>query len=208
MFRCKHSHELSGFYGKMIFTDILELETFSPVRAILQLGYTGCAQREPSGCGEDLVSRSTALRRRIFGNPRFETKPISCLRNLVESDEIMLNHIPVIPMNINGWVMLKPMNSASHDRTARQLRPARHAGALYRLETGTAGGGEVSGGSRVSAMGPGGSPGGFQLGKWGYPFIAGWFQGPSHRLKWMMTGGTPMTKRKPPYVSILSHGHS
>ena len=36
--------------------------------------------------------------------------------------------------------------------------------------------------------------------KWGYPKLAGWFiSGKIPTKKWMMTGGTPMTSRKPPY---------
>ena len=37
--------------------------------------------------------------------------------------------------------------------------------------------------------------GGFQLGKWGYPKLAGWFiswKTPESKI-WMMTGGSPMT---------------
>ena len=41
--------------------------------------------------------------------------------------------------------------------------------------------------------------GGFQLGKWGYSQqLDGFCVRENPHLKWMMTGGTPMTKRKPP----------
>ena len=40
----------------------------------------------------------------------------------------------------------------------------------------------------------------------GVPWVPqnGWFTLENPNLKWMMTGATPMTKRKPPYMSSMS----
>ena len=43
----------------------------------------------------------------------------------------------------------------------------------------------------------GDSHGGIAMPPWGYPHSDGWFHGKSHRSKWMMTRGSPMTSETP-----------
>ena len=41
----------------------------------------------------------------------------------------------------------------------------------------------------------------------GIPQKDGVYNGKSHRSKWMMTGGTPMTSRKPPFPNEKKNTH-